>query len=290
MAKVWERLDCGGQDLLLALALADFADDDGGNVFPSVETLAAKTRQSARTVQRQLSEFRRVTWLLVEVPESLAGGRGRSVRYRINPTWLKGDSLSWFADRKGDSILSCFESEKGDNHDRKGCQPEQERVTNSTGKGDRAVSPDPSRTTIDPSIEPPERATQLSTAHTVERRSLTPAQVREAFELVQAAYPAGTYRGNAWIHAERNFGRLIDDGFASAAELVEAATAYRDQQQANGNVGTRYILSPANFYDPRQDHWRGPFPKPRSKAQVQQDANVEASQEWLRRGEAVADG
>ncbi|MCP5328573.1 MAG: DUF1376 domain-containing protein [Steroidobacteraceae bacterium] len=120
--------------------------------------------------------------------------------------------------------------------------------------------------------------------------AIGPDRSREAFELAQATYPAGTYRGAAWLLAERNFGRLIDDGIATAAELVEAATAYRDQQQAMGKIGTQYVLSPAKFYDPREANWRGPFPKPRTKAQVQQDANVAAGLEWLSRSEAGADG
>ena len=40
--------------MLLLMALADFADDAGGNMLPSVDKMAEKTRASRRTVQRNL--------------------------------------------------------------------------------------------------------------------------------------------------------------------------------------------------------------------------------------------
>jgi len=49
---VWEHSTAKGSELLLLLAIADAADDQGRNAFPSISTLAAKTRMSRRTVQR----------------------------------------------------------------------------------------------------------------------------------------------------------------------------------------------------------------------------------------------
>ena len=54
MSMVFEHYPEGGGEMLLALALADFSDDDGGKVFPSITSLAKKTRQSERSVQYQL--------------------------------------------------------------------------------------------------------------------------------------------------------------------------------------------------------------------------------------------
>lgn len=42
---------------LLLLALADYADDHGGHIFPSVDTLAVKSCMSRRTVQRRLRDL-----------------------------------------------------------------------------------------------------------------------------------------------------------------------------------------------------------------------------------------
>ncbi len=134
MAMVWAWLNYGGSELLLALALADFADDDGGSIFPSVATLAKKTRQSERTVQRQLSKFRRAGWLILEAPGRVRGGRGCAAEYRISPEWLQS---------QGDN-LSPFLGDMGDRRGRKPRQTRSKRVTGGARKGDTAVAPHPS--------------------------------------------------------------------------------------------------------------------------------------------------
>ena len=46
---VWKHSRLSGSELLLLLALADFADD-GGFCYPSVSTLAGYMRMSVRTL------------------------------------------------------------------------------------------------------------------------------------------------------------------------------------------------------------------------------------------------
>lgn len=48
MARVWDQSQHSGSELLMLLALADFADDDG-NSYPAVPTLAAKCRMTPAT-------------------------------------------------------------------------------------------------------------------------------------------------------------------------------------------------------------------------------------------------
>lgn len=78
MAAVWERSQHSGTHLLMLLAIADFADDDG-RAYPSVPTLARKCRMKERNAQYILAE-------LVETGE-LATQRGKGPRgsnvYRI---------------------------------------------------------------------------------------------------------------------------------------------------------------------------------------------------------------
>ena len=50
---------------LLALALADSANDDGTSIYPSVETMARMTKQSVRNVQRQLTVMLADGWLVL---------------------------------------------------------------------------------------------------------------------------------------------------------------------------------------------------------------------------------
>lgn len=49
---VWDYSPAKGTELLLLLAIADAANDDGTNAFPSITTLARKTRLDSRTVRR----------------------------------------------------------------------------------------------------------------------------------------------------------------------------------------------------------------------------------------------
>jgi hypothetical protein len=58
MSLVWERSAASGAELLVLLALADFADEDGKNIYPSHGTLALKARQSERNISRLLSKLR----------------------------------------------------------------------------------------------------------------------------------------------------------------------------------------------------------------------------------------
>jgi len=56
MTEVWEHADAKGCQLLLLLALADYADDRGRS-YPAIRTLAKKTRMTRRGVQKALSEL-----------------------------------------------------------------------------------------------------------------------------------------------------------------------------------------------------------------------------------------
>ena len=78
MAKVWDLSQHGGTDLLMLLAIADFADDQG-NAYPSVTTLAEKCRMKQRNAQVILGTLRASGELDVRPNE---GPRGTNL-YRI---------------------------------------------------------------------------------------------------------------------------------------------------------------------------------------------------------------
>lgn len=78
MAKVWELSQHGGTDLLMLLAIADFADDQG-NAYPSVTTLAEKCRMKQRNAQVILGVLRNSGELEVRPNE---GPRGTNL-YRV---------------------------------------------------------------------------------------------------------------------------------------------------------------------------------------------------------------
>lgn len=58
MNAVWEDSLAAGNDLVLLLAIADCANDEGTDAWPSQDTLAAKARMSVRTVQRSISSLK----------------------------------------------------------------------------------------------------------------------------------------------------------------------------------------------------------------------------------------
>ncbi|QHE86317.1 helix-turn-helix domain-containing protein [Hydrogenophaga sp. BPS33] len=78
MARVWEFSQHGGTHLLMLLAIADFADDQG-HAYPSVTTLAEKCRMQQRNAQAILSTLRNSGELEVRPNE---GPRGTNL-YRI---------------------------------------------------------------------------------------------------------------------------------------------------------------------------------------------------------------
>ena len=86
MTTVWREFDGDAHTLLLALALADYADDHGGNIFPSVTAIAHKIRKDERTTRRQLRALEASGWLQ---RVGRAPGQYSSIEYRIDPAWLE---------------------------------------------------------------------------------------------------------------------------------------------------------------------------------------------------------
>lgn len=119
MTAVFKRYPNGGGEMILALALADHAHEDGTHVFPKIKGLAEKTRQSERSVQYQLRRMEEAGWL-IRVSQG-NGGRSSATEYRISPEWLKGADFASLKKGANDDI-------KGATGDTKGCNPEHKRV------------------------------------------------------------------------------------------------------------------------------------------------------------------
>lgn len=80
MAEVWELSRHAGTHLLMLLAIADFADDDG-RAYPSVASLSRKCRMKPRNAQTILAGLRESGELVIRMGE---GPRGTNL-YRIPP-------------------------------------------------------------------------------------------------------------------------------------------------------------------------------------------------------------
>lgn len=134
MTLIWDKYP-DRDSLILALALADFARDDGTGIWPSVALMASKTMYDERTVQRWLAAMRESGWL---VPVGTTkGGKGKTTMYRIPvelvPQGVDGrvtklhplpkvpqDRVDTYVDKSGETVTL-----------------PRERVTSTTLKGDR---------------------------------------------------------------------------------------------------------------------------------------------------------
>ena len=103
---IWHNSSHKGGPLLVLLAIADHAHDDGGGAYPSIDTLAFKSRLSTRQVKRVLHELVESGELVIE-PN--AGPRGANL-YTV--TFERGkDEMSPLTgpdsdDEEGGDILS----------------------------------------------------------------------------------------------------------------------------------------------------------------------------------------
>lgn len=91
MTMVFDRYPEGGNERLLALAMADHARDDGTRIWPSLDELARKTLQSRSTVKRQIKHMVQRGWL--ELVRGASGRPGDTNEYRINAAWIAGQPL-----------------------------------------------------------------------------------------------------------------------------------------------------------------------------------------------------
>lgn len=128
MQAVWSVGPTDATEAAVMLALANFAGDDGGNCFPSIELIAKMARYSTRTVIRAVAALEAAGWVKVE----RGSGRGLRSQYELNTDRLltlhgehlqstaKGVRLSRFSKEKGCQNVTVPKKQKGDTETRKG--------------------------------------------------------------------------------------------------------------------------------------------------------------------------
>jgi hypothetical protein len=80
MTAVWDHADVSGGDLLVLLAMADCADDDGRKCFPTQGTLAAKSRMTDRNLRYCLLKLQSAGYI-----SQVSRRQGGVVEWRVNP-------------------------------------------------------------------------------------------------------------------------------------------------------------------------------------------------------------
>lgn len=201
MTAVFDRYPNGAGEFTLALALADNAHDDGSHIFPTVATLAQKTRQSVRAVQYQLRRMEEMGWLVSVGPAD--GGCGRPREYRINPAWIKGEELP--PPQKGAISAPPTTPEGGANFAPGGVQ-------NRAEKG----------ATIAPAIEPQEPSVILSPQLPSRGAAPPPPKQAEPFALVGAdpPGPSASAKGRRARAAPVAIDTWLDECRAAGVEAI----------------------------------------------------------------------
>jgi hypothetical protein len=82
--QVWQFSKTSGITLLVLLAIADFADDDG-NAYPSIPNLAKKARCSERQAQRAIRAAEEIQELKVELKQGPMGSNRYKVQFIDTP-------------------------------------------------------------------------------------------------------------------------------------------------------------------------------------------------------------
>lgn len=241
MTMVFDRYPNGGGEMLLALSLADFAEDDGTRVFPSIKQLAEKTRQSERTVQYQLRKMEQSGWLILV--NSGNGGRNQRREYIINPDWIKG----------ADFAPAQSTAEKGATDDIKGCKSQQERV--------QPIAPAYThhRPIKDPSIN----------------HQGASAPTDDDFEHAWRLYPKRS-GGNSKSAARKAWNARLKAG-VSADDMIDGVERYAAYCQATGRIGTQFVRQAATFFGPDL-HFEERFDIPANAAKPQ--TNAERIADW----------
>ena len=219
MTQVWE-LDLPHNTQSILLALADHADDDGF-CYPSVGRLAWKTGYGVRQVQRTLKELRDQG--LAIATGSLAGGRYNTVVYKLDPgagrrkpAFEPKSQRQTLAEIKG-VILSPFSETpeiKGDTQDVQRVSFETERVSPESQKGDTAMSPKPSGTVTESSIEPSRAKTRK------------PAKVYEYPDWFQPLTKLEGFKAVAYDHAMEYIPNACQSAGVSLIEVVKEFVQY----------------------------------------------------------------
>lgn len=198
---------------MLAVRLADFADDDGKGIWPSVETLACETELSERTVQRILAEF--VAEGLLVVVRTATGRPGIANEYDFDLRKIEalpsvkpeGDGCHHVTRSSRRGVTSATET--GDTDDRDGCH----RVT---------------RTVIEPLVEPlPERdARELDGQEDIPGKAAFEKRVMRFVSgegFVEGEWPKWTGSSPAYI--ARQFAKLTSDERKAAESNRDAFLA-----------------------------------------------------------------
>tara|TARA_R110000751_G_scaffold307640_1_gene430303 strand:- start:4268 stop:4981 length:714 start_codon:yes stop_codon:yes gene_type:complete len=197
------------------LVLANYADQDGV-CWPSVATIARKTRLSERGVQKALRVLEG-EGLIAAQPDRRVLGRGSSIRYRLQL-------------RKGAPDSPITAERVNDVHPDDGSRGERgsEKGEPRSGKGERGA-PKPSRTIKNHQLPPIPPASRGAGA-------------RKAFERFWAKYP----RKVAQAAARREWDKAIANG-ADPEDIIDGVIVATSMAWLDMREGGRFCPHPSSW-------------------------------------------
>lgn len=134
METVWRLSGLTATEKLVLLALADHADDEGGNAYPAVRRIAERTGLSSRSIHRALGRLSRKGGEIRRVGKAPTGRADRRpILYSLVPL-LNGVTESHRATQSHP-----VEAARGDRESLTGCQPVTHGVTESHPNHQRTI-------------------------------------------------------------------------------------------------------------------------------------------------------
>lgn len=181
MTLVWDGFDASGSELLCMLALADWCDDFGGNLYPSMATIAEKIRLSEKQARRIVRKFEQDGWLEV-IGCANGGAPGSSKRWKLNVKRIAEFSALKNAQKQDKTPPSSVTPPAGVPDPSRRCPS-----TPPTGVPEGSHPREPIR--HEPSIEPPVNPSgQLALANPVTTETTLQNTCRETWSAYKAAY------------------------------------------------------------------------------------------------------
>lgn len=92
MTLVWDNFNRGGSEKLVMLAMADWCNDTGGSLHPSVSTVGKKANISESQARRILHKFIDEGYLTV-IANQFGGDKGQTRHYKLNVLKLSTPSM-----------------------------------------------------------------------------------------------------------------------------------------------------------------------------------------------------
>lgn len=243
MSRIFRQPMGGANRKALAVRLADFADDDGRGIFPSVDRLAVETELSVRTVQRLMGEF--VEEGILVLVKKASGRPGETNRYDFDLSRLFAPRVAQennpTVEQTGVTVSPLSEgktgvtgAETGDNGDRDGCH------------GD-------TRTVIEPLVNHQERERESASERDGQEEE-NPLAVERAFKRWYPSWP--TYVDDSEPKARAAWQRL------SPADRLKAAEMTAAYLEAVKGSGRKYICSSQVYLAEKRWEKLADLPKP----------------------------